>query len=470
MTASPDVKASHVDPTDVPREAAARIAGDILVNARAMATLVDLTDSCGPRLTGTGGYTKASAWALAQFRSVGVDAALETFTLDHAWSPGGAAGRILAPVERPIHVASFGLSPGTPASGLRGLLVKLDDVSPSALASRGDAVKGKIAYFARRLLWKEWATHPMQRLADAGAIAVLVSGGRPNDAVDRIVCRGPNDSVCTRPTFVVGLEDAASLDRLLTTGQVSLEVSSTAVIGGAVESANVIAEIRGRELPDESVLLGAHLDAWDLATGAQDDGSGVVQVIEAARALRALSVPPRRTVRFALWGGEEQDFIGSRAYAAAHANEMDRVVAYLNSDNGAGSPIGWAVGGGREDIVAAARPLASTFLSGLGADTVESSMVCDSDDCPFWTRGVPTLSLEVDMSEYMSVHHLSSDTIDKVKPGALTEGAAVMAITAYALAELPRRIGDRADSASIEKRLAGTSVLVEVTDKGLWKH
>jgi carboxypeptidase Q len=453
---------------DAMRDAAARIAGDILIGSHAMKTLAELTDSFGQRVSGTEAYAKAAAWAVAQFRSTGVGATLETFTFAHVWSPGAASGRIFAPVDRPLRVASFGMSPGTPTPGVRASVIKLDDVSPDAIVARGDAVKGKIAYFDRRSMWRDWATHPMQRLTDAGAVAVLVKGERPNNALDRIMCPGENGSVCTGPVFVVGLEDAASIDRLLEAGPVTLELSSTAVNGGPAETANVVAEIKGRDLPDEVVILGAHLDAWDLATGAQDDGSGVVQVLEAARAIRAIGLAPRRTVRFVLWGGEEQDYLGSRAYAAAHGAEMDRIVAYLNADYGAGAPTGWSLGGGRDDVARALRPVATTLLSGLGADTVESTMVCDSDDCPFWTRGVPTLSLEVDMSEYMGIHHFASDTIDKVKPGPLCAGAAVAAVTTYALAELPQRLAARADSASIAKRLAGSPVLAEVTGNGLY--
>jgi Zn-dependent M28 family amino/carboxypeptidase len=249
---------------------------------------------------------------------------------------------------------------------------------------------------------------------------------------------------------------------------VTVEVTSTAAFGPAVDVPNVVAEIRGREAPDEVVVLGAHLDSWDFATGAQDDGSGAAQVLEAARAIRTLGAPARRTLRFVLWAGEEQGLLGSKAYAAAHAAELDRVVAYLNTDHGAGAPRGWNVDA-REDAAKAMKPIAKALLAGLSATAIETPMECDTDHCPFWTRGVPALNLEVDESKYDEVHHLGSDTVDKVGEGALSAGAAVLAITAYAIAELPDRFAPRAEHAAIAKALKGSELLPALVDEGLWK-
>jgi hypothetical protein len=471
-TIVPDRDAASLrDPTsDAVTDAARRIAGTILIGGDATKTLTALTDSHGSRMTGTAGYDAAAAWAVERFRRSGIDVALAPFTLDRTWVPGEAHGRIDAPMQRELHVASLALTPGTPEGGIRGQVVKIDDVSEHAIAALKGSLDGKIVYLSRGHLWQYWATHPVDRLLRAGAAAVLVGGGSTNNALDRILCRGPKQTPCSGPAFVVGREDAAYLVRLLEQGSVTVQLHSSAALGTSLDVPNVVAEIAGRESPDEVVALGAHLDAWDVATGAQDDGSGVVQVLEAARAIRTLGAAPRRTLRFFLWGGEEQDMLGSRAYATAHAAEMDHIVVYLNADYGGGAPVGWQAGGGREDITTALRPIAQSLLSGLGADHVESSLVCDTDDCPFWARGVPTLNLKVDMSDYMSIHHLPSDTVDKVKPAALASGAAVMAITAYALAELPQRVASRDQRTTMAKRLAGKDVLDELIDKGLWSR
>jgi len=341
-------KAPAPEGIDATRNAARKLAGDILVGGQTMKTLTELTDTCGARLTGSASYTAAAAWAVERFRSYGVNATTETLSLEHTWVRGEARGKIVAPREMAVHVASIGWTPGTPPGGLRGDVLKLDDVSLDAITRRKDEVKGKVVYYERTAEKKaRWMAHPLTRLAEAGAVAVITRGGKASNVLVASSCIGVKGAPCPGPAFGIGLEDGATLERLLEQGPVTLELASTAAMGGPAEVPSVVAEIRGREKPDELVLVGAHLDAWDLATGAQDNGSGVAQVLEAARAIRALGTPPRRTIRFLLWSGEEQVLLGSRAYVKAHAAELDRVVAYLNTDFGAGTPQGWAPTGFR---------------------------------------------------------------------------------------------------------------------------
>ncbi|HEY8041698.1 MAG TPA: M20/M25/M40 family metallo-hydrolase [Polyangiaceae bacterium] len=462
-------RAPAAEAVDATRVAARRLAGDILVGGQAMKTLAELTDAFGPRLTGSEVHRKAAAWAVERFRASGVDATLEPFTLDHAWVRGEASGTIVAPREAALHVAAIGWTPATPAGGVRGEVIELDDVTPEAIARRKGEVKGKIAYYDRAAGRKAgWHAHSMQRLTEAGAVAVLIHAGKASNSVATTSCSGLAGAACTGSGFVVGLEDGATIERLLEKGTVTVTLSSSAALSGPIEVPNVVAEIKGREKPDEAVLVGAHLDSWDLATGAQDNGSGAAQVLEVARAIRALGTPPRRTMRFLLWAGEEEGLYGSRAYVKAHAAELDRVVAYLNTDHGAGVPVGWDADG-RDDIVLAMKPVARSLLSGLNADALQTAMHCDTDHCPFWVQGVPAFNLDVDDSAYDQIHHLSSDTVDKVKPGSLAAGAAVLAITAYALAELPDRIAPRADHAAIARQLKGADVLADLVDTGMWK-
>src|SRR5205085_2491906 len=143
------------------------------------------------------------------------------------------------------------------------------------------------------------------------------------------------------PYALLGKEDALWLARQAAKGPVTLELVLEAKLLGPVQVANVVGEIKGREKPGEWILVGAHLDSWDYATGAQDNGSGVVQVIDAARAIRAAGRAPKRSIRFVLWGGEEQGMLGSDAYVKAHAAELGSCLAVLNTDNGAGHPDGW---------------------------------------------------------------------------------------------------------------------------------
>jgi carboxypeptidase Q len=453
---------------DAARDGARRLTGEILVAGQATKTLTELTDFAGPRLTGSDVHARAAGWAAERFRSYGVDATLEPFTLDHTWVRGEARAKMVAPREQVLRVAAIGWTPGTPAEGVRGEVVKVDDLSPDAVAKRTD-LKGKIAFYDAAAGRKAgWTAHPPYRLAQAGAAAVVIHWARPFNALFGTACKGPKEAACSVPVFVMGSEDGAVVARLADAGPVTLDLASTASVGGPAQVPNVVAEIRGGEAADEMVVVGAHLDSWDLATGAQDNGSGSAQVLEAARAIRALGTPPRRTIRFVLWAGEEEGLLGSRAYVKAHAAELDRVVAYLNTDLGAGAPVGWDADG-RDDLVDAMKPVAKSLLAGLGADVVHAKIRCDTDHCPFWLEGIPTLNLDVDASAYEDIHHLASDTVDKVKDHPLADGAAAVAVTAWAIAQLPERIAPRIGHAAIGKHLKGADVLPMLIESGMWK-
>jgi carboxypeptidase Q len=191
-------------------------------------------------------------------------------------------------------------------------------------------------------------------------------------------------------------------------------------------------------LPREWVLVGAHLDSWDLGTGAQDNGTGVVMVLETARAIASLGKGPWRSIRFALWAAEEPGPPGSAMFIKRHATELRDCVAALNTDSGAGRPRGWYVNG-REDLRDAMRPIAE-HLRSLGADGLSTDVTCGSDECPFLLDGIPALKLWVDTAQYREVHHKASDTFDKVDPLSFRTGGAVVAATTYALANQPDRM------------------------------
>jgi carboxypeptidase Q len=230
---------------------------------------------------------------------------------------------------------------------------------------------------------------------------------------------------------------------------------------------NVVAEIRGRERPDEWVIVGAHLDSWDFGTGAQDNGAGVAQVLEAARAIASIRQPPRRSIRFALWGGEEQGLLGSAAYARAHASEMKNCVAALNTDNGAGHPKGWQYEG-REDLRAAMEPL-TELLAGLGGERLTAETTFDTDHGHFMLAGVPALNLWVDMEHYDEIHHKAGDTVDKVDEHDLAAGAAVVAVTAYAIAEQPDALAPHIDHKAVAEILKKAGLDEFLTSVGVWK-
>ena len=199
---------------------------------------------------------------------------------------------------------------------------------------------------------------------------------------------------------------------------------------------NVIAEVRGHQLPDEWVIVGAHLDSWDFATGAQDNGTGVAMVIDAARAIAALGRPPRRSIRFALWGGEEQGLLGSRAYVEAHRSELTRCIVVINTDGGTGRIRGFLTPG-RPEVAEAMRPFSDTLLGGIGATGLDPSTryAFQSDVGPFIVHGIPALDLDADEQPYEEIHHKTTDTLDRVNRRNLAVGTAAIAIAAYAIAD-----------------------------------
>jgi len=450
---------------------AQRLVGSALVGGHAMDYLRELADGIGPRLTGSDGYARAAAWAIEAFHNAGVaNAAAEPFTMAHGWQRGAATLKVVAPVERPLHALAFGWGPNLPKGGLRAEVVSLEDFTPQALDAAlkdPDRVRGKIVLHGKGPGKTGWA---IDQLAAHGAVALLSAEIARDDEV--LVARAMHplttELVGTLPGAMLGTEDAAYLKRLLQKEPVTVTLSDDSRLLGPVQVPNVVAEIRGREVPDEWVLVGAHLDSWDLAAGAQDNASGAAEVLEAARAIHALGTAPRRSIRFALWAAEEEGLRGSQAYVAAHAAELDRAVFVLNTDSGAGQPTGWDLS--QSNAAAAFRAATGSLLSGLGADETDPTVHCWGDDCPFLLAGVPTAGLLVpDLPKYLTVWHNAGDTLEKVTPGPVGTAAAIVAVTAFAIADAPARIAPRLDHASVKANLEKADVDPNLVARGLWR-
>jgi len=223
----------------------------------------------------------------------------------------------------------------------------------------------------------------------------------------------------------------------------------------------------GRDSAAEWLIIGAHLDSWDYGTGAQDNGSGAAMVLEAARAIAAMPQPPRRTIRFALWGGEEQGLLGSAAYVRAHQAEMAGCVAVLNTDNGAGHPKGWKVEG-RKDVEDAMRDISKSLLADLSGGGLSQEASFDTDHGHFMLEGVPALDLWVEMEGYGKIHHKASDTIDKVNAHSLALGTAIVAVTAYAIAEREQRLAPRLERAAVGNLVKKTNLEGFLKAVGVW--
>ena len=452
-----------------------QVAGSVLVGGHTLDSLQTLTDSFGPRVTGSANYDRAVRWAADQFRSYGIkNVKLEPFTMAAGWERGAVRASMIAPFQHSLHLEAFGWTPSTPAGGARGELVLLKDITPEGIKAQSDSLKGKIVVIDSKMLFKDRSPKNFELvekspglLAKAGAQAALMVGSLPNNVVSTgdLGWRGEIGPLVMAS---VGLEDGQMLVRWLEKGPVSVEFEYQNKITGPEQVNDVVAEIPGSEKPDEWILLGAHLDSWDFATGAQDNGSGTAQVLEAARAIAALGKPPKRSIRFALWGGEEEGLVGSIAYALTHATEMPKCVAALNTDNGAGHPKGWKVEG-RQDVEAALEPLSNSLLKQLGGDEISQEISFDTDHGPFMLYGVPALDLLVDDGDYEQVHHKPADTLDKVDAHNLADGAAIVAVTALALANADQPFVKHLDHAAENEVLKKDGLDEYLKAQGLWK-
>jgi carboxypeptidase Q len=436
-----------------------RIAGAALTRGGASAFLETLTDTVGGRVTGSPENRAASELILVALKEAGyANAHFEEYPLEARWQRGPASGRIVSPIERPIVVGSYGWVPGTPGE-IAAPLVDLGapvsrDAMPPPERLRGalvlvdpQKVGGDPSFVMRSRLAKA--------LASAGAAAMLI----PSDKPGRMLYTSafgfyPKGAL---PVISVAKEDALLLRRLLAKGPVklALDVRNSFDTGPYMER-NVVADLPGGALADEVVLLGAHFDSWDPAQGANDDGSGVAAVLEAARILKSLRVTPRRTIRFAFFSGEEEACLGPRAYVAAHEKELDRLRTVLIMDEGAQAPIGFRIQG-RADLEAAVA-LRLAPVATLGASSVSLEASFDEDHAPFVVVGVPAFTLWVEPGEYDSLHHTVIDTFDKIDPRMLAIDSAVMAIAAWSFADAPEPLGPRLSEAAAEALMQRTGV------------
>jgi len=367
-----------------------------------------------------------------------------------AWRRGEERAEVLAggTVVRPqrLAVTALGNSPGTPPGGLTAEVVEVHSLEEAA--ALGTRARGRLVFFNHAMASGGPGygdTAPLRSRGPATASRAGAAGALVRSLATATL-RDPHTGmtswkgdVAPIPAAALSVEDAELLHRLLARGpvRVRLDLGCGLASPATVESANVVAELRGRERPEEVVLIGAHLDSWDLGTGAIDDGAGVVMVMEALRQIARQPVAPRRTVRAVLFMNEENGLEGGLGYAARHRQELPRHVAAIEADSGAGRPIGFAVTageGGRAVAGALAAPLTT-----LGAATIK---VGDggSDLEPLRDAGVPVLGLWQDTSRYFDWHHSAADTFDKVVPAELAASAATLAVMAWQLAETPETL------------------------------
>jgi hypothetical protein len=399
---------------------------------------------------------------------------MEPFAMESGWVRGTASGEITAPITRKVHIESLGWAPSTPAGGVSGDVLVVSDVAPDEVkALAAQANRKLVVYDSGKIFAHGWTKVLANLLAsyksfkDAGAIAFVFPDNEKDNVLNAF---SPNwgSQLSILPAAQVGMEDWELIQRLSAKGPVNLHFEIQNTTTGPIQVNNIIAEIKGSQHPDEWILIGGHFDSWDFGTGAQDNGTGSAMVLEAARAIAALGKAPARTIRFALWGGEEEGLLGSYAYAQAHSSEMSKCVAVLNTDNGAGHPKGWKVEG-RPDLETALKPISDDLLTGLSANGISQETTYDTDHGPFMLQGVPALDLWVDMSHYGEIHHKTSDTFDKVDPLFFKTDAAIVAVTAWAIAQDPKPIAPHLDHKAVTEILKKADLDELLAFVGQWK-
>ena len=459
----------------VERDVTPAIIGRALAPSPLAEDLRHLTDDIGGRVSGSPAMRRAVDWALAAFHDAGVTARSESFTQPITWAEGPTRLEIAGSGAFAVSLVSVGWSAPTAPGGVDADLVYVGDGTPADFGLAADRVRGAIVLVGAAVT-ESWAdlfneydrTGPIiQRALDGGAKAILWTSAR-----DRRLLYRHSDSIdgelSALPMAIVGREDALRLARQATdaTTPLRLHLSIPNAIGGPVEEHNVVAEIRGRELPDEYVVLGAHLDSWDLGTGALDNGCNAALVIAAARAIQQSGLRPRRTLRFVLFSGEEVGMLGSRAYVQRHRAELDRTRAMIAIDGGVGRITGWNLAG-RNDVMAslakALRPLESFDASRLSLDGD-----LGTDNVDFMLEGVPTLVANQEPATYMQNYHAASDTFDKVDLRQLSQHVAISALALYGIADLPTPLGQRLTRAELDALLERTGLAKQMQAEGLW--
>lgn len=434
-----------------------------------------LTDEIGGRVTGSPEMAKAVEWAVAALRASNIDVHTEKYTLPTSWGEGDTRLELLGPVKFPIRLKSTGWSPPTPPGGNDASVIDVGYGTEDDFAKVSAPLRGAILLIHTDIgstwadLFNEYLRPPgiIDRATKGGAAAILWMGARERLLLYRHTnsLTGAIDKI---PQAVLAREDAMRLARTIGAdpGKVRAHFEMPNKIGGPVEQQNVVGEIRGYEKPDEVVLLGAHLDSWELGTGALDNGCNAALVIEAARAIKATGLLPRRTIRFVLFSGEEQGTVGSFEYVKAHRGELDKIRAMITFDAGIGQVTGYSLGG-RRDTEAGVREVLKPLESWGGNNhTYDASFGTDNFD--FLLEGVPTLVANQEEANYLPNYHAASDTLDKVDMRELKLHTVLAALTAWGIADRTEPIGKRLTRAEIETQMKETGLDLQMKALGYW--
>jgi carboxypeptidase Q len=407
---------------------ASRLIKEVAERSELMPNLEELCDGIGPRLTGSVQLRTAQAWAMEKLRRYGaVDVRLEAYDLGKPWRRGIARARLVNASGIALDIAQQAWTEGTGGVVTADVAV-LDVKTLEQFKAAAPALKGKIVLVAAA---PKAAPEVDEAIRAAQFAAVLFASDKEGNLLD--MWGGPS-SRFKRSAAIISKSSANLLKRLLAKGVVPrVEMELTGRFGKQpVQAYNVVADLPGTDGSGEMVILGAHQDSWDLGSGATDNGSGTVVMMEVLRAMHAAGLKPRRSLRVVLFSGEEQGLLGSKAYLAAHRAELDKIQAVIVQDAGSGRITGFP--DMKVEAWYAALSSAMAPARELGALDVVYAVSKGSDHAPFFDQGIPAFVAMQDLLDYRShTQHSDADSIDHVRPADLVQAAQVMAVTAWGL-------------------------------------
>jgi carboxypeptidase Q len=421
------------------RATADRIIATALSDSSAWNRLALFTDKFGPRLSGSASLERAIDWVIAEMKRDGLQNVRGEPVMVPHWVRGEESATLISPRSTKLHMIGLGRSVGTSKEGITAPVVVVSSFDD--LTKRSAEAKGKIVLFdvpftgyGPTVRYRSGAANAAGK---AGAVAALIR------SVSSFSMQNPHTGAMSYdttlkvkvPAAALSVEDAMMVHRMVDRGEkVVINLKMSAQTLPDAPSRNVVGELTGSEKPDEIIVLGGHIDSWDVGEGAMDDGGGVVAAWEAVKLLKKLGLKPKRTIRVVAWTNEENGSRGATGYRDAHRAEIDKHVMAMESDNGVFKPYGLGITAG-EGGRAIAVEIAS-LLKSFGADSTQDGGT-DADTSPLNALGVPAMSPIVDGTKYFWYHHSSADTMDKLSPREVAECVALMAVTAFVVADMP---------------------------------
>lgn len=417
---------------------------------RAYSIVESLTTEVGPRSAGSAGDELAVKWAEAKFRELGFDKVWSEPVSYPTWQRGVERAEVVAPFKQPLVVTALGNSVATPDEGLTASLVHFDTLAELEKAD-DSAVRGKVVFISRKMdRFRDGSgygpvvaarSRGASLAAQKGAVAfILRSVGTDHDRLAHTGNMNYKEGVNKIPAAALSSPDADLLINMLKRKKdVVLKLTLSSHADATKSSFNVIGEIRGSEKSDQYVLIGGHLDSWDLGTGALDDGAGCAMTMAAAEAIKRLGLKPKRTIRVVLFANEEQGIFGGQHYYETHKNEMKNVIAAAESDFGAG-PVYQFSSKVKTDKIAVVAQMAAV-LKPLGIEFAGNTAGSGADISALHKAGAAIFDLSLDGSDYFDYHHTANDTLDKINPEALSQSTAAYAVLAWLAANAPGDFG-----------------------------